>query len=112
MKHRPYVYVPRPNDWNWKAISQTFVELQLAKGRKSYVVLDQDLALLNDDMHKIELEIRAKWAEASVQVMRAFEARAKEIRRERKRIAYLQLLLRQSIDQILERGSLRGWKLD
>ena len=95
-------YIPQWRMWNWKLISPIFVSVQLERSRQSYRETDNALALLDNDVRNIEQEIRSKWASANVQVMRAFEARLKEVARERKRINFVRLGLREAIDAMLE----------
>ena len=57
--------------------------------------------ILDADVIKIQQEIRAKWADANVQIMRAFLARLKEVSLERKRINYARIKLREAIDVMI-----------
>lgn len=97
---RPNFYIPRIDLWNWRLISFTFVDVQLKRAQESYAQTDNALAILDEDVSKIEQEIKGVWATANVQMMRAFQARLKEVGAERKRIGYVRLKLRGVIDRM------------
>ena len=97
---KPNFYVPNVAMWNWRLISAGFVRIQLDRANRSYSETDNALVQLDADVDKIEQEIRGKWASANVQVMRAFEARLKEVGAERKRIHYVRTKLRTVIDRM------------
>lgn len=99
---KPNFYIPQWRMWNWRLISPVFVSVQLERSRQAYRETDNALANLDGDIAKIEQEIRGQWESANVQVMRAFEARLKEVARERKRINFVRLRLREAIDAMLE----------
>jgi len=95
-------YIPQWRMWNWKLISPVFVSLQLSRSRQSYRETENALAQLDDDVSKIEQEIRGVWASANVQMMRGFEYRLKEVGKERKRINFVRVKLREAIDAMLQ----------
>jgi len=93
-------YIPQVRMWNWKLVSPAFVKLQYQRAAQSYRETDQALYNLEQDLEKINQEIKGQWAQGSVQVMRAFESRYKEVRAENKRIAYVRVKLREAMDQM------------
>jgi len=95
---KPVFYIPQWRMWNWRLLSSNFLDYQYKRCVDSYKETDGAMAVLDEDVSKIEQEIRGVWASANVQMMQAFEARLKEIRAERKRVAYCQLKLREAID--------------
>lgn len=95
-------YIPQWRMWNWKTVSPVFVSLQLSRARRSYRETEGALLILDSDVTKIQQEIRGVWANANVQMMRAFLARLKEIQKERKRVNFVRIKLRESIEAMLE----------
>lgn len=95
-------YIPQVRMWKWELVSPLYVKLQLERAQQSYRETDQALYNLQEDLEKINQEILGKWAIGSVQVMRAFEARYKEVRAENKRISYVRMQLREVIDEMLK----------
>ena len=100
MGRKHQFYIPNIAMWNWRLVSKGFVELQLSRAQASYRETDDALLNLEADLEKINQEIRGKWATGSANVMRAFEARYKEVRAENKRVMYVRLKLREAIDRM------------
>lgn len=94
-------YIPQTQLWNWEHVSPLFVKLQLERARQSYRDTEQVLVNVEADLENINREILSEWAQGSIQVMRAFEARYKEVRRENKRVMYCRKLLREVMDKMI-----------
>ncbi len=100
MAYKRQFYIPNISMWNWQLISPNYVKLQLERAQLSYRETDDALRNLETDLQNINQEILSKWATGSATVMRAFEARYKEVRMENKRIMYVRLKLREVIDRM------------
>jgi uncharacterized Zn finger protein len=93
-------YIPNIAMWNWRLVSPAFVKVQMERAKLSMAETDNALDILDADVMKIQQEIKGVWANASVQMMRAFEDRLKEVGRERKRIMFVRMRLREVIDRM------------
>ena len=102
MANKVQFYIPNITMWNWRLVSPIFVKLQLSRCQLSFSETDNALENLNIDVRNIEQEIRGAWATASATHMRAFEARLKEVRAERKRIMFVRLKLQAVIDRMTD----------
>jgi hypothetical protein len=97
---RPQFYVPNITFWQWDRLTRTFLDVQRKRVMESWAETENALGYLDSEVDAIELELRSKWASGSVQVMRAFEVRLKEIRSERKRIEGVRFRLRRVLDRM------------
>lgn len=93
-------YVPNVTFWHWERLTRTFIEVQRKQALESFAQTENALAQLDYEVESIGNEIRSKWAGASVNVMRAFEARLKEVRKERRRIEHIRFVLRGVLDRM------------
>jgi hypothetical protein len=104
-------FVPRPINWRWDIVSETFVRLQIRLGEESMSTCMSELAQLDVDLNSIQDEILSQWSTASVQVMAAFLDRLKKVKRERNIIERQSDTINASIKLMYQRGRLRGWRL-
>jgi hypothetical protein len=99
MKPRTF-YIPNITFWHWERLTRTFVDVQRKRAMESFAETENALAQLDSEVDNIGNEIKSVWASANVQHMRAFEARLREIKSERRRIEYVRFKLRGVLDRM------------
>ena len=102
-------YIPNSWAWNHKLVSEVYVNIQKKRAIEEQRHAQGTLDVLDLDVAKIEQELKGRWADGSVQVMRAFQARLKEIGRQRKRIAWVLRRLDGVLVDIDDIAKERGW---
>jgi hypothetical protein len=108
---KPQFYIPQTRFWNRKLISESFVRIQLERSRQSYREITSALSLLEEVQHEIHRSILKDWGDANVQTMRSYEAKLRELGKERKTLNYLLMLMRERINDMLSLSRERDWNL-
>jgi hypothetical protein len=102
-------YIPNSWAWNHRLVSEVYVNIQKKRAIEEQRHAQGTLDVLDLDVLKIEQEIKGKWADANVQIMRAFQARLKEIGAQRKRVAWVLRRLDGVLVDMEDIAKERGW---
>lgn len=97
---RTNFYVPKLDHLHWNTTTRVWMQHEKELALGSFAQTESALAQLDEDVSKIEDEIRGVWTTASAQMMRAFEDRLKLVRAERRRVDSVRRKLRGVLDRL------------
>src|SRR6266852_4473921 len=95
---RPIYYVPNVTGRRWSLVSKATIEVERRRTLETFAQTEVALVSLDADLEKIEQELLGIWAEASVQVVQAFERRHKAVQIERRKLERIRKRLREVLD--------------
>jgi hypothetical protein len=104
-------FVPRPLNWRWDIVSESFVRYQIARGEDSRQTCLMEQSKLGADVRAIQDRIVSNWSTAKVQEMRSYYHELTSIKKEWNAINRQLLVIEENLELMRKRGKQRGWKL-
>lgn len=91
-------YVPNVVGRRWSLVSKATIEVERHRTLKTFAQTEVALVSLDADLEKIEQELLGVWADASLQVVQAFERRHRVVQIERRKLERIRKRLREALE--------------